>query len=267
MTSEDSLKGPQNRLCQVNGVKKVKNWYWHRAKSFWLLLAWVIMTNIVVFICASIAFNFFRVAKSAFLRSLFLDWFQLVLQILGGYEKCNLWDMVLEFMGEVTWPMPILSLMPFEFWMFESPWRLLDIFVSFCLLWKLTKQLSQTTVPFHDGLTLSFVCFQVMYEDMRYVTSTPYLMPHVATKDGELAGYLVPKGAQVRPVQADWKNTVRSRKNMNVCKLGHLLGPNAADVGFAGIQEKNTNFCGGNRKWHIHFAEWCWADGSWIIDF
>ena len=44
-------------------------------------------------------FNFFRITKSAFLTFLFLEKFQLLSLILGGYEKCNLWDMVSEIMS------------------------------------------------------------------------------------------------------------------------------------------------------------------------
>ncbi len=39
---------------------------------------------------------------------------------------------------------------------------------------------------------------QVIYEEMRFVTGSPYMVPHLAMKEGELGGYRIPKGAEVR---------------------------------------------------------------------
>ncbi len=36
-------------------------------------------------------------------------------------------------------------------------------------------------------------------ETLRYVSSVPLMMPHVATEGGQLGPYYLPKGTQVRP--------------------------------------------------------------------
>ncbi len=62
-------------------------------------------------------------------------------------------------------------------------------FLPFCLS---TMALSR---PHPHPVPLSL---QAIFELLRYVTITPYLIPHKATQDGELGGYDVPKGAMVR---------------------------------------------------------------------
>ncbi len=71
--------------------------------------------------------------------NLFVNWLQLWLQIFGGYEKCNLWDMSLEGRGEVTWPtshvfpQPLLSLTLklCSNVVFKSPWHPWTFFFVF----------------------------------------------------------------------------------------------------------------------------------------
>ncbi len=60
------------------------------------------MTTLVVFVCRSIMFQIFRNAKSAFSTFLFLDLFQLWYPIVGGYEKYNFLDVVLEAIRKIS---------------------------------------------------------------------------------------------------------------------------------------------------------------------
>ncbi len=53
------------------------------------------------FVCGSIVFKKFCNTKSAFSTFLFLNWFQLWLQILGGYDWGNFWDVVLEGIWDI----------------------------------------------------------------------------------------------------------------------------------------------------------------------
>ncbi len=56
---------------------------------------------------------------------------------------------------------------------------------------------------------------QVLHEQLRYVIGTLFLAPHLAMKDGDLGGYMVPKGAQVwstetqtASVEKHWCSTI-----------------------------------------------------------
>ena len=88
--------------------------------SFYWQFGKVLTTSLVVFICGSIVFKNFWNAKSAFSTFLFVDSFQLWLQILRGYDWGILCDMVWRLFEKLCYMRHMRVRILGYFWLLEA---------------------------------------------------------------------------------------------------------------------------------------------------